>query len=78
MIKRLHLITCFCYYYIFAKTRSKMTTASTFPAKMTLHARAPLPVLTRSRSRNRACLKPNVKLYAYLVFFGKKFIKIAF
>ena len=56
-----------------------MTMATTFPPKITLfHGRAPLPVLTKSHSRNRACLKPNVKLYVHLVLFGRKFIKIAF
>ena len=34
------VITCFLHYDIFAKPRSRMTTATTFPAKMTLvHAR---------------------------------------
>ena len=36
-----HLITCFRHYDILAKTRSRMTTATSFPAKMTrVHGRA--------------------------------------
>ena len=38
--KKTFVITCFLHYDIFAKPRSRMTTAATFPAKMTLvHAR---------------------------------------
>ena len=46
---------------------------------MTLvHARAPLPVLTKSRSRNRACLKPNVELYVYLTLLGENLLNFLF
>ena len=39
------MITCFRHYDIFAKPRSRMTTATTFPAKVTLvHARELLSI----------------------------------
>ena len=52
-----HLITCFRYFDILAKTRSRVTTATTFPVKMTLvHAWALLSI-EESRTRSRTRLK---------------------